>query len=176
MRIRLPLTDKFLWKLYSLLENAQGAYEPFAPRTMRRVLSPEWYNLKKSYEREKAKKAFSQFIYTLKTRGYIASTGSGEGILLTSKGKQKVFRAQLRLVTEKPRRDGKLVMAVFDVPEKKRHLRDIFREFLVAMGYRKLQQSVWICGNDALEATERVVKEYRLEDFVKLFLIKTIEQ
>ena len=74
MRIRLPLTDKFLWKLYSLLENAQGAYEPFAPRTMRRVLSPEWYNLKKSYEREKAKKAFSQFIYTLKTRGYIAST------------------------------------------------------------------------------------------------------
>lgn len=173
--MRLPLTDKFLRNLYTFLEKADQAYEPFAPRGMRAVLSPEWHQLKKSYEREKARKAFSQFIYGLKARGYIASTGSGEGILLTPKGEQKVFMAQLKLVREKPRRDGRLVMAVFDVPERQRHLRDIFREFLVAMGYKKLQQSVWLCGNDALGETEKIIRDHRLERYVKLFLIKAVD-
>lgn len=173
--MRLPLTDKFLWQVYTILEKLDRAYEPFGPRTMRQVLSPEWHRLKKAYQRERAKRTFSQFIYYLKSRGYIASTGSGEGIFLTSKGEQKALKIRLRLVTEKPRKDGKLVMALFDIPEKRRKVRDIFREFLIAMGYKKLQQSVWMCGNDALEETEKVIEEYRLEPCVKLFLIKAIE-
>jgi len=175
MSMKLPLTDKFLWELYNVLESLDRAHQPFAHRSMRAVASPEWYKLKKSYERQQAKRAFSQFIYYLKSQGYIISTGSGEGVLLTSKGEQKALRAKLKLVKERPRRDGKLIMAFFDIPEKKRPLRDLFRDFLVAMGYKKLQQSVWMCANDALEETERIVREYELERYVKLFLIKSIE-
>lgn len=173
--MRLPLTDKFLWQVYTLLENADRAHEPFALRSMKAVALPEWYKLRKVYEREKAKKKFSQFVHYLKARGYIRSTGSGEGILLTSKGRGKALKTKLKLVQEKPRKDGKLIMAFFDIPEKRRRIRDIFREFLISMGYQKLQQSVWMCGNDALEETEKIVREYDLDRYVKLFLIKAVE-
>ncbi|MDO8474563.1 MAG: CRISPR-associated endonuclease Cas2 [bacterium] len=173
--MRLPLTEKFLWQFYTILENADQTYKLLTPRPMRAVLSPEWYKLKKTYEQEKSKKTFSQFVHYLKVHGYIKPTESGEGVLLTAKGRNKALKIKLKLIQEKPRRDGRFVMAFFDIPEAKRKTRDIFREFLVTMGYKKLQQSVWMCGNDALEETERIVREYALERCVKLFLIKAVE-
>lgn len=173
--MRLPITDKFLLGLYSTIESTDRVYEPFALHSMRAVVSLEWHKLQKLYEREKARRAFSQFIHYLKNQGYIQSTGSGEGVLLTPKGQEKAVKASLNLVREKPRKDGKLIMAIFDIPEKQRKVRDMFRQFLIAMGYKKLQQSVWICGNDGLEKTEYIVREYRLERYVKLFLIKSVE-
>jgi len=66
-------------------------------------------------------------------------------------------------------------MVIFDIPERKRDLRDIFRENLQLLGYRMLQQSVWVCPFDVLKETEGVIRQYELDDYIRLFLIEELE-
>ncbi len=76
---------------------------------------------------------------------------------------------------KKRRPDGKWQMVIFDIPEKKRVLRDIFRENLQILGYKILQQSVWVCPYEISKETEGIIRQYSLDPYVKLFLIEEIE-
>ena len=75
----------------------------------------------------------------------------------------------------KKRRDGKWQMVVFDIPEKKRFLRDELRRKLHELGYQKFQRSIWICPNDVLEETQNLVKSLLLEHYVRLLLVEEME-
>ena len=112
-------------------------------------------------------------MYYLKKKGYI-KTSQQKAILITTKGAEKVLKIKLQDKRRTPRRDGKWIMVMFDVPEKQRGQRDILREFLTFMGYQKLQQSVWICPHDVFQETEAIVKEYNLEKYIKIFLFDEI--
>jgi hypothetical protein len=176
--MRLPLTDKFLWDLYSLIENTDRISESFIPpRTMREALFPDFYKLKREYERRKAKKRFSQFINYLKNKGYITIKNLEEkqGVLLTRKGFEKVLTTKFKIKERKRRPDRKWQMIIFDIPEKKRHLRGLLREKLHLLKYRMLQQSVWVCPYDVLKETEEFLRLYSLYPFIRLFLIEEVE-
>lgn len=176
--MRLPLTDKFLWGLYNLIENADRVSESiFPPRTMREVLSPELYKLKREYERIKAKRRFSQFINYLKNKGYISIRNLEEkqGVLLTKKGVEKVLTIKFKIKKKKRRNDGRWQMIIFDIPEKKRDMRNLLREKLHLLEYKMLQQSVWVCPYDVLKETEEFLRLYSLDTYVKLFLIEEVE-
>jgi len=67
----LPITDKFLWDLYNLLEEIDATFDLFAPRTMKEACYPDFYLLKRKYQRKEARKYFSQLIYYLKKKGCI---------------------------------------------------------------------------------------------------------
>jgi DNA-binding transcriptional regulator PaaX len=54
-------------------------------------------------------------------------------------------------------------------------LRDLLRELLYLLGYRMLQQSVWVCPYDVLKETEAIIQKLSLERYVKIFLIEEIE-
>jgi hypothetical protein len=57
--MRLPLTDQFLLKLYNLIEKVNRISEKFIPpRTMREVLYPDFYRLKKNMKERKQKERF----------------------------------------------------------------------------------------------------------------------
>jgi len=176
--MKLPLTDKFLFDLYNLLEKIDEISEPFIPpRTMKEVLSPSFFKLRRMYERKKAKRQFSQFINYLKKKGYIKikNLEQKQGVILTKKGREKVLKVKVRIQNKKKRPDGKWQMIIFDIPEKKRHLRNLLREYLYSLGYRMLQQSVWVCPYDILKETETILREYSLDPYVKLFLIEEVE-
>ena len=90
----------------------------------------------------------SNAIGNLKEKGYIyfGKTDRGTFVKLTEKGE-----ARLRLAEEynfnikKPKRwDGKWRIIIFDVPEKRKGLRDKIRLTLNSIGFVKLQDSVWV--------------------------------
>lgn len=175
--MKLPITDKFLFGLYNFIEGIDETFDIFSPRTMKEVCYPDLYRLKKKYARERTKKQFSQLVYYLKRKGYIKtkSLEQKQGIILTRKGADKVLKVVLKSVERKPRKDNKWQMIIFDIPEEKRHLRDLLRENLHILEYKMLQQSVWVCPYDVLRETENILRRYSMDQYVKLFLIEEIE-
>lgn len=175
--MKLPITDQFLLNLYNLIEKAERVSEQFIPpRSMQEFLYSDLHKLKREYERKKAKRRFSQFIHYLKRKGYIEIRNLKEkqGVLFTQKGAKKVLNLRFKLKKRKRRPDGKLLMIIFDIPEKKRYLRDLLREKLRQLGYKMFQQSVWICPYDVLKETEEFLREHFLDPYVRIFLIEEI--
>lgn len=175
--MKLPITDKFLFDVYNFTEGIGEIFDLCGPRTMKEVCYSDLYRLKKKYTRERTKKQFSQLVYHLKSKGYIKikNLEQKQGIILTPKGAEKVLRIKFKMMDKKSRKDGKWQMIIFDIPESKRHLRKLLRENLYLLGYKMLQQSVWMCPYNVLKETEGVLRKYLLDRYVKLFLIEEIE-
>jgi hypothetical protein len=173
--MKLPITDVFLWKLYALIEDVKGAYDLFAPpRSFFQIAYPDQVRLQEEYKRQKAKRSFSQFIGYLQQKGYIKvkALDGTRGIMLTLKGAKKVLETQRKLKEKKRRKDGKWIMLIFDIPEKRKKERDFLRDALMDLGYQMFQQSVWMCPYDVHAETEKAVRAYRVIPYVKIFLIE----
>lgn len=175
--MKLPITDKFLWDLYNSIEGIGRVYETVRPPgSMYEAVYRDVIRLRKEYARKKRKRTFSQFIGYLQQKGYIRvkSLEGTKGVMLTPKGMEKVLRVRRKMQERKKRKDGKWIMIVFDIPEKRRQDRDLLRDALVDMGYQKFQHSVWVCPYDVYGETEKAIREYQIIPFVKLFLIEEV--
>ena len=176
MALHLKITEEFLWKFYEFFETLNDAHKTLAPRSWKDIAAPEWRELRLVYKKKGRKKSFSQFISYLRQQGYIKiPTGESVGVLrLTEKGKQKAFEGKNKTCVLKPRKDGKMVMLMYDIPKSKQNVREIFRDRLELLDYQMLQKSVWVSDKDVLEETERVAREYNLALHINLFIIETI--
>lgn len=174
--MKIPFTDKFLWDVYNAAEWVGKKYDYVAPRTMKQAVYPELWKVKRAYERKRQRKYFSQFVYYLKKKGYIKikNLENTEGVMLTGKGVERALEAKKLFVARKKRTDGKWQMIIFDIPEERRKTRHMLRQHLSFLGYQMLQQSVWVCPYDVLKETEEFLREYSLDPYVKLFLIKEL--
>lgn len=179
--MKLPITEQFLWSLYEAAEKVGDALSSATPPMgIKEASAPYLSALKRRYERKyqnkKRRKSFQKFIYYLKKKGYIRikSLEESQAVLLTQKGREKAIKAKFRKAGQEKskRKDGKCIMVFFDIPEKKRRKRDLLREHLQFLGYEMLQRSVWICPYDVLEETKMLIREYGLDSYVNLFLIK----
>ena len=106
-------------------------------------------------KKQNIKKSFSKLI----SENYIElKNGKAR---LTQKGEK--FAALIgkgNLLPKKPRRwDKKWRMLIFDIPERKKNIRDHVRTTLVTLGFYRLQDSVW-------------VYPYDCEDFITLFKVE----
>lgn len=169
-------TEEFLWGLHELLAAAGDVHKAFMPRSWKDVVSPEWRELRLAYEKKRRKRSFSQFISYLKSMGYIKiPAGESVGVIrFTAKGEKKALEGTKGVDMLPPRRDGKMIMLMYDIPKRKEHLRHAFRSALEFLGYQMLQKSVWVSDKDVLEKTERAVREHGLGDCVNLFVIEKI--
>lgn len=78
------------------------------------------------------------------------SKGSKKFLAITEKGRKVIRLVELRnFKLPKPKRwDGKWRMIIFDIKEKRRRSRDLLRETLISLGFKKLQNSVWVYPYD----------------------------
>ena len=182
--MKFSFTDKFLWEIYNFLEKTVETFEPpeiFKIRSFERMLSsPQQIEFWKELKKRKSKRQFSQFINYLKKKGYIKSGNlkGKKGILLTSRGKEKALRIGVFIESAhgfKKRKDKKWIMVIFDVPEKKKQHREELRRILYALGFKKLQKSVWVSPYDVLERLEDAVRIYKLDYYIRTFIIEEIE-
>lgn len=175
--MKLPITEKFLWDIYNAIEMIDKLHEPFAPRTMKEVWFPDLYKFRREWERKLDRKRFAKLLYYLKKKGLIRvkELENKKGVILTPKGMKKVLRIKYKMIEKKKRRDGKWQMAIFDIPEKRRKIRENFRNDLKILGYQKLQKSIWISPYDVLKETQELIRKYSIEKFVRLLLIEEIE-
>lgn len=182
MKIKIPLTDKFLWMLYDSYEKTGEILEPpeiFKLKPLREAgaLDAHYWS---ALETKRQRRQFAQFVNHLKRKGYIkiAILKNKKGILLSPKGKEKALRVKYSKVKPeglKKRKDRKWVMVIFDIPEKKRKYRNDFRSFLYSLGFQKLQKSVWISPYNISKQLEEVIRVYRIDSYIRIFLIEEVE-
>ena len=183
MKIKLPFTEKFLWDLYNFINEAKNLMPRLHPKRYGlpfsdfNIFRDEWTNVnKKKYEKTKSRKRFTWLVQRLKQEGYLKTLRikNNSAILVTPKGLDRILKTKLKLIDKKMRKDGKWQMVLFDIPESKRRDRDLFRRALRYLGYQKLQKSIWVCKYDVEKETKELIKNYSLEAYVELLLVKKI--
>ncbi|PIP17727.1 MAG: CRISPR-associated endonuclease Cas2 [Parcubacteria group bacterium CG23_combo_of_CG06-09_8_20_14_all_35_9] len=167
----LTFIEKLLLEFCDFIETFQQ------PITMKKVLYREFYKEQIQFCKSKREKnRFYTTIRRLKKDKYFQIKKDGRKLkyLLTPKGKTKVLKAKGKLKREK-KWDGKWRMVVFDIPEKKRKNRDIFRNGLQEFGFKMLQKSVWISPYPVLGEIEDLAKDYFVKFYINLLVVESIE-
>ncbi len=186
--MKLHLTEKFLWDIYKLIDKKDKLMDAIKSTKWRgsfkdafEIIWPDFYGIKDAYwERCKDKKKrerFSKFISYLKDRGYlnVKDLKNRKAIMITPKGAEKIFKIKIKMGEMKQRADKKWQMILFDIPETRRKDRERFRWQLKHLCYQQLQKSAWVCPYDVLKPTQQVIKNYKLDRFVRLLLIEEIK-
>ncbi|MBU1031941.1 hypothetical protein KKE03_03410 [Patescibacteria group bacterium] len=106
---------------------------------------------------------FSQALKRLRERGLVTKdiTNTNEIILkLTDLGREVLGHE-----TEEEW-DGKWRIVIFDIPEEKRIIRNLFRRRLKGWGFKKWQQSVWITKKNVSRKIRLLIHDLKIEDWI----------
>ena len=111
------------------------------------------------------KSALSSAIRRLRVAGYIQKeVNTGKIIFkLTKLGKEAIPSE-----FDESKWDGKWRIVIFDIPEEKRIIRNLFRRNLKKWGFKKWQQSVWINKQDVTEKLKRLINTVGISDWVAI--------
>ncbi len=182
--MKLPFTERFLWDLYKTAKFTAGALDKFCSARFRGTRGmvdflkyPNYDDLKKLEEKRLGKQRFGRLIKYLKHNNYlhIKQEKNKNAVMLTPKGAQRILEIKTKIEGIPKRKDGKWEMIMFDIPEEIRNRRDYFRAGLKRLKYQRLQQSIWICPYDVLKETEELVKDLKLQAFVKILLLEEVK-
>lgn len=114
------------------------------------------------------KSALSKAIARLREKDFIETDKSETGRLilkLTDEGRTAILLGQENVDNW----DGKWRIVIFDIPEQKRLIRDLFRRNLKKWGFRHLQKSVWISKKNVMEKLFSYIKDLGVEKWVWVF-------
>src|SRR3989338_6959670 len=129
-----------------------------------------------SYSSWRTRKIFNQ----LGRQKYI-STKYGENgqvtVKITQKGMVKALSYQLdTMKVAIPKRwDKRWRVVIFDIPDKYKRVRDIFRTRLVQIGLHRLQESVYVCPYPCFDEIEFLRELYGIAFKVQYLLVEKIE-
>lgn len=96
---------------------------------------------------------------------------------LTSTGEAKLRRLRLlEYRLKKPKQwDGKWRVLIFDIPENRKSLRNKIRETLVALGFVRLQDSVWIYPYDCEDILTLLKADFRVGKDMLYMVVESLE-
>ena len=125
------------------------------------------------------RQGISRSLARLIERGYVKVEGFGKdrSVALTAKGEK--FAALLgegRLAPKRQKRwDEKWRMLIFDIPERRKRLREIVRMHLVEFGFERIQDSVWVYPYDCEDLIALLKLEYGIGKDVLYIVADVIE-
>jgi|SRR3989344_6774399 len=178
--MKFPITDKFLLDIYSTVSDIEDSARMFIhpPRTMRDIILMIDDPVYQKYHKLLKGENFKKLIYWLKKNNYIKAKNlkNGKAVILTKKGITKALKASLRVDSAKKqkRKDGKLIMIMFDLPKAENRKRGLLRNILQNLGYTMFQKSVWMSQYDVYEKSETSLQFHSLDKYVKIFLIEEL--
>ncbi len=155
---KLTLVKEILLQVYDTSKDIYGVFE-------------------NPHDWESFPKRSKQTIYTtvnrLKNEGYLEEVEARgkKRYRATLKGKAKI----LSYIKKDKKWDGKWRIVVFDVPEKQKKMRNYFRKKLIEIGFRKLQESVWICPFNIADMVEELINLCEAEDYVHYLLVEELD-
>jgi len=130
---------------------------------------------KKSSERKKLQDAFKRL---KKSQLVILREENGAFFVeLTEKGRRTVQKIQFQdLSPQKSSRwDGVWRIVIFDIPNKKKAAREVFRKKLKEWEFYQLQESVWVCLWPCAKELEILVESYGIESYVNMIEARRIK-
>jgi len=122
---------------------------------------------------KRSKKTIFDTVYRLEKEGYLQTVEEkGEKrYRATLKGKAKI----LRYLKKNKKWDGKWRIVIFDIPETKKKMRNYFREKLFDLGFRKLQESVWICPYNIADIVEELIQLCQAKPYIHYLLVEELD-
>ena len=106
----------------------------------------------------------------------ISSAGGSSQVELTPKGEAFLARLAIGGGLKKPRRwDKKWRVIIFDIPERRRTTRDQLRLTLVQIGFKKLQDSVWVYPYDCEDVIQLIKTDVFLSREVVYIVAEEVE-
>lgn len=114
------------------------------------------------------KSTLSKAISRLKKQGLITQEKAEEGeiiLKLTDEGKSELFL----MAGDNEKWDGKWRIVVWDIPEQKRIIRNLFRRNLKKWGFKSLQKSVWISKKNVTDKLFSYIKDLGVQEWVWVF-------
>ena len=126
----------------------------------------------KDYPKQSKQNIYSK-IYQLKEEGYLQEleVRGKKRYRATLKGKAKI----LRFFKKDKKWDSKWRIVIFDIPERKRKMRNFFRGKLSWLGFKKLQESVWISPYNIADEIEGLIEYCHAEKYVHYLLVEEID-
>lgn len=112
----------------------------------------------------------------LTKQGLIAKDPKQKVHYLTEQGKEFVSYIENRFLILKKPWDGKLRIVVFDVPEKKKHWREVIRQELVLMQFQQLQKSVYVGKHPLSESFCQEMEEAGIAEYVFIFTVAQVDR
>lgn len=125
------------------------------------------------------KEKFRHELYRLKKQGLIKIylDGKEKSLVLTNKGKNKIKKYILEnFEIKKPKTwDKKWRVVIFDIPDKKKFIRDILRQKLYQLGFIELQESVYVFPFDCFDEIDFIRGIYSIKSYVQYLVVDRIE-
>lgn len=106
----------------------------------------------------------------LVTEKYLAD--GSVSLILTPEGRRRarIFQRKDIEVARPSQWDGQWRIVLFDIPEEKKSLRDVFRRHLQKIGFRELQKSVFIFPYECEREIDSLVRLYDAEQYFRFIL------
>lgn len=114
----------------------------------------------------------------LQRQGLVEKRETPSGILvkITAKGKRRVLTYRLEELEPKTGKwDGSWRLVFFDVPELERHKRNRLRRYLLQLGMKQIQESVFVSPYDVFSEIEFIREVLEIPHGVKMATLKWIE-
>jgi hypothetical protein len=128
-----------------------------------------------AYKKWKVNKVFSNLLRQNNIEIQENPDGS-QTVHITKQGMMRALTYKLDTMTLQPRRwDGKWRVVIFDIPEKHKRLRDVFRKRLVQLSMYLLQESVFVSPYPCFDEIEFLRSLYRVQFNVVYLLVEKIE-
>ncbi len=176
--MKLSITDKFLWDMYSVLEKAENVSDFVLSNKYKKasILMGGQNPFFEKYRKDMGKRRFNKLVSYLKKKNYIKAKNleNKKAFMITKDGLSKALKASFAAGDKRKRKDSKWVMMIFDIPEKHRTSRNLLGSILYNLGYKLLQQSVWVTPYDVSEKTEQLLQLHSLDHYVKMFVIEKV--
>mgnify|MGYP001589022846 CR=1 FL=1 len=98
-------------------------------------------------------------------------------IILTNKGAKRalIYDIEDMTITRPKHWDGKWRVVLFDIPEKYKRVRDLFRIHIKSLGFYELQKSVFVHPFDCTNEIEYLVELHNIGKFVRFILADSID-
>ncbi len=169
MRGRVKKTGKAL--TFALLQAAIDYFEFFeAAKNHRRLLTSQGLEGVRRVKLLMRRRQFTEKLYALRRRGLLKQRKIGDRLRysLTEKGRISYLKM---LIAQAPlRKDRKMTLVIFDVPEREKSARGSLRHFLKTSGFIRLQWSVWETRKDVVEALHQWVRLKNLQNWITVLL------
>jgi len=148
------------------------SYTPRQQRNALRLIMSEWKNISDDKIGTQIDSLYRSKLIKRKINkdGTITLT-------LTNKGKMKALTYKFEEIklTKKNEWDNKWHIVMFDIPEKQRVARDIFRDKIKKIGFYELQHSVFAFPYECENELEYIIETYKISKWVRFGTLEKID-
>ena len=98
-------------------------------------------------------------------------------LVLNNKGQHQALRFKLHeiKIPRPPRWDGKWRIALFDIPETQKKLREAFRWHLKQLGFHELQKSVFTHPYECKKELDFIIEYYQARKYVRFLVAEEVD-